>query len=76
MIGISGFLAVTKYELERNYKHSNASLAEAVGSSNRLIMRHEDEYLHSTDIFEEGFNARLTAYEEKGNFPHRRTTTL
>ena len=76
MIGISGFLAVTKYERERNYKHSNASLAEAVGSSNRLIMRHEDEYLHSKDIFEEGFNARLTAYEEKGNFPHRISTTI
>ena len=76
MIGISGFLSVTKYERERNYKHSNASLAEAVGSSNCLIMRHEDEYLHSTDIFEDGFNARLTAYEEKGDFPHRLSTTI
>ena len=76
MIGISGFLSVTKYERERNYTHSNASLAEAVGSSNRLIMRHEDEYLHSTDIFEDGFNARLTAYEEKGDFPHRLSTTI
>ena len=76
MVGISGFLAVTKYERKANYEHSNESFAEAVGSCNRLIMRHEDKYVHSTDIFEDGFYARLTAYEEKSNFPHRLSSTI
>ena len=76
MVGISGFLAVTKYEHKANYEHSNESFAEAVGSCNRLIMRHEDKYVHSTDIFEDGFYARLTAYEEKSNFPHRLSSTI
>jgi len=39
-------------------------------------MRHEDKYVHSTDIFEDGFYARLTAYEEKSNFPHRLSSTI
>ena len=76
MVGLSGFLAVTKYERKANYEHSNESFAEAVGSCNRLIMRHEDKYVHSTDIFEDGFYARLTAYEEKSNFPHRLSSTI
>ena len=76
MVGISGFLAVTKYERKANYEHSNESFVEAVGSCNRLIMRHEDKYVHSTDIFEDGFYARLTAYEEKSNFPHRLSSTI
>ena len=76
MVGISGFLAVTKYERKANYEHSNESFAEAVWSCNRLIMRHEDKYVHSTDIFEDGFYARLTAYEEKSNFPHRLSSTI
>ena len=76
MVGLSGFLAVTKYERKANYEHSNESFAEAVGSCNRLIMRHEDKYVNSTDIFEDGFYARLTAYEEKSNFPHRLSSTI
>jgi hypothetical protein len=77
MVGMSGFLSVTKYGGERTtFEHSNESLAEAVGSCNRLIMRHEDKYVHSTDIFEDGFHARITAYEEKGNFPHRLSSTI